>query len=289
TELQCLEKISLICKENSIDGIDLKVLRSLADKMESIFPEFEVIKHHQHDGVLEELRDNIKNLIGSGIEYRPPGLFITSFCKSGDLLSQWRGYAHEDQGISIGFDSVTLRKLNATASLSPVLYGEEAEPLFKWFKESISLGKVFDNIHVKFEEKNYKLLNDEEIFAEDIGGLDGTQTIHESIRLALPKLVRVESLMQGALIMAASIKRTEFSEEDEWRLTTHKRNPKFLVTNNRLRPYQELLISDCKKERAIREIIVGPHVHQKKNYDILREMIPLRFGIDVSCSSIPLV
>jgi len=48
-------------------------------------------------------------------------MYIVCFCKSGDLLSQWRGYG-VDQGYALGFDKTKLASLNI-GEIAPVQYG----------------------------------------------------------------------------------------------------------------------------------------------------------------------
>jgi hypothetical protein len=45
-------------------------------------------------------------------------LFAACFCKDGDLLSQWRGYAGGTQGYSIGFDANALRQCASTVDFT---------------------------------------------------------------------------------------------------------------------------------------------------------------------------
>ena len=45
-------------------------------------------------------------------------IFTACFCKDGDLLSQWRGYATEGGGIAIGFDAPELKSTAARAGFA---------------------------------------------------------------------------------------------------------------------------------------------------------------------------
>jgi len=48
--------------------------------------------------------------------------YVVSFCRNGDLLSQWRGYAHPG-GYSLGFDPAVLNGLTGQhVMLAPVVY-----------------------------------------------------------------------------------------------------------------------------------------------------------------------
>lgn len=60
----------------------------------------------------------------------PEGIFIASFCRKRDLLSQWRGYAGA-QGYAIGISRSGLSQSarNDSVELSPVTYGEPGADL----------------------------------------------------------------------------------------------------------------------------------------------------------------
>lgn len=53
----------------------------------------------QHDSKVIELWDKVMN----AISYNPTKLYATCFSSSADCLSQWRGYAKDGTGLSIGF------------------------------------------------------------------------------------------------------------------------------------------------------------------------------------------
>lgn len=54
--------------------------------------------------IFDKLCDNMKTTKESNI-------CVGSFCKSGDLLGQWRAYANDGSGIAIGFNSQELSKI----------------------------------------------------------------------------------------------------------------------------------------------------------------------------------
>jgi Protein of unknown function (DUF2971) len=52
--------------------------------------------------------------------------FIACFCGDGDLLSQWRGYSHQGQGISVGFRADILKNVMG-ARINNVIYDREMQ------------------------------------------------------------------------------------------------------------------------------------------------------------------
>ena len=71
-----------------------------------------------------EFIGEIRNLfIESSTTMKP---FVASFSKNGDVLSQWRAYAKDGTGFSLGFDARKLKNLSKIRILE-VLYDEEAQ------------------------------------------------------------------------------------------------------------------------------------------------------------------
>jgi hypothetical protein len=56
--------------------------------------------------------------------------YITCFSRKGDLLSQWRAYGDDGRGVSIGFDSKLLYKVDSRKNdiyVEDVLYDKEKQ------------------------------------------------------------------------------------------------------------------------------------------------------------------
>lgn len=76
-------------------------------------------------------------------------VFATSFCETPDKLSQWRGYANDGGGVSIGFNVEKLEKVSPLR-LSKVKYGESI------IYELEIIIKSFFNHKVKIKENEIK-------------------------------------------------------------------------------------------------------------------------------------
>src|SRR5258708_904583 len=112
--------------------------------------------------------------------------YVISFCPNGDLLSQWRGYAHPG-GYSIGFDPNLLKGLTSShVMLAPVIY-DRAEQESKIGDLVLRWSKVFD-------------------------GADPTNFNPQVIRLG------AFAFAQTLSFLAALFKDDGFREEAEWRL-----------------------------------------------------------------------
>lgn len=118
--------LRLCSTEYMNDSKELKIIRDLSDKT---FLEIHNIPYE--DKRVEE----IKTLLNENYES-----FIISFSKHRDLLSQWRDYADNSNGVSIGFDVDGLvKRLNTLMSnsiklkellhigLRPVIYNTDTQ------------------------------------------------------------------------------------------------------------------------------------------------------------------
>ena len=163
-------------------------------------------------------------------------VYITCFSESRDLLSQWRSYAQDGQGLCIGFSKRYLEELN--------------EPHFSRFDKVI----YKDNAQARFINK----IVNENIKKMSFKGVGHTAAeMADDYRLQFPMF-----------------KNPSFEEEKEWRLIlssipTHHHNmhsgsgifcylaPKYRTTNNNLISYIEMDFSKIKSS-FVKEVWIGP-------------------------------
>jgi hypothetical protein len=152
----------------------------------------------------------------------------------GDRLSQWRGYADDGRGVSIGFNQQFLRTLAATngpASLQQVAYDLDAQKqrvreIFPHIKKLAELGGL--------SPPRQGLLMVDAEFSE---------------RLADHKRYyrQIFDIIAGLQPIWFSFKNPAFREEQEWRLTVSVLpidHTDYRAANGRLIPYQELQLDD---------------------------------------------
>jgi hypothetical protein len=220
---------SLTCSNDAFEGKVVKdILSGFAENVEGEHPHFKTIF---------KVLDSVFTIYD--------GL---GFCLSedGDLLSQWRGYADNGQGLSIGFNQKYFEKLSKklksedtkSFSLRQVLYERNAQeerlrPLYNGLMKGFNLEKA---------ETNAGKAN---------------------------KLRTVMTILQG--IMESSIhlfdlKSPAFSEEKEWRLIAglvkahepgDKADCQFKASPDRLVPYRLLNLEKIGIP-VINKIILGP-------------------------------
>ena len=223
------------------------------DTMEGRLVNGALVRLAERDGLDAKTRDRLRDNVGlmTGLI---DGL---GFCLSeeGDLLSQWRGYADDAQGVSIGFSYQYLEKLadlyehtgTSGFTLHKVEYEPDAheakvEPTYRELRHSIDTG-AFQLKQIKFPSDPRTKLSErnEKIFNAALTFIKKTMTL-------LPYLFELKS--------------PAFKEEREWRLVSvllrdladdclHR------PVRNRILPYRSFELLSCGIQ-AIMEVILGP-------------------------------
>jgi len=181
------------------------------------------------------------------------------FCLSeeGDLLSQWRGYAADATGVSIGFSKEYLEQFAKSSrgqkisgfSLNKVEYEpEKQESLIK--PTYIEIKKLIDDGAFKYPARNTLLgaRSDEEINVDN-----------ESFKAAFSNFSMTVLTLFAKLFL---LKTNAFREEQEWRLISYFTKPgddvcSFRALNDRIVPYREFEMLKLGSE-SIMEVILGP-------------------------------
>ena len=179
-------------------------------------------------------------------------IYITCFSEKPDQLSQWKGFANQGSGFSVGFDSKEL------------FFNKRSYPYVL-----CSLKKV------KYDEIIQK-----NILVKDLN------SFYEKLIKIKPEFYKYESLEdEASSVLAYSLfkhsiyfKHKAFEEENEWRIVTPDlstfngiRNKeavivKFMSNNNNIIPYIELKLKPKhssfrnKQKLPIDEIIIGPKI-----------------------------
>lgn len=181
------------------------------------------------------------------------------FCLSeeADLLSQWRGYADDGRGVSIGFDLAYLEELaeaaSTTASPGFAIHRVEYDsvrqealirPTYEELRSLIAAGA--------FRGKGLRNLLDvrtpEQIAAEDLA-------IGQANKSLILKLLEL-------LPMLFALKVPAFREEAEWRLVSMLGGKRFedclfRSCRGKIVPYREFKLQSLSRP-AIAEVVLGP-------------------------------
>lgn len=182
------------------------------------------------------------------------------FCLSedGDLLSQWRGFAANATGVSIGFSTEYLNWLSeASAShdrsgftlkkieYEPSVHESCVDPVYLKIKDSMAAGafKTLGRRSLLFDSRT-----DEEIQCDDSSIRSAHSKLFEDTLQLLPELFR--------------LKAHAFREEREWRALSYlvkggEDDCSHRVVHDRVIPYRKIELIEFERHPIV-EVILGP-------------------------------
>lgn len=218
----------------------------------------------------ERLRDSIAFMEGmlDGLGF--------ALSEDGDLLSQWRGYADDARGVSIGFNRMFLEKFAESSKNKKTpgfdLYKVEyeanthetkVEPTYRELRRLIDAGAFkIPGIRTLLDNRT------EEEVAMEVENIKGVQrALYFKILELFPHLFR--------------LKMPAFKEEREWRLVSilmHDSSDECLYrsTQNRVIPYRVFKLSQSDIP-AIEEVVLGPK-HETPIHVVESMLIQAGFG-----------
>jgi hypothetical protein len=181
------------------------------------------------------------------------------FCLSenGDLLSQWRGYANDASGVSIGFSDEYLELLSRETKSQ----GGAGFTLQKVEYENATQVELIRPAYAEIKE----LIDKGAFRFPAIGGILGRRT-DEEIEKETRETKKIFSQLSMAVLMLFSklylLKAKAFREEREWRLISYlvkeaEDHCSFRASHDRIIPYREFKIPPLSKD-AITEVYLGP-------------------------------
>lgn len=185
---------------------------------------------------------------------------VLGFCLSenGDLLSQWRGYAGDATGVSIGFSSQYLWDLSEKISNSKRPSFGIKKVLYNRAEHEECLRPVLAEIMELIQQGAFRTLGRRSLLdartTDEIRAEDG-KTVELVNRLS-------QTLLVSTLAHQFLLKMPAFSEEQEWRVLSHcvrltHGDVKFRASGNKIVPYREYMFDDsC--GNPIRQVILGP-------------------------------
>ena len=233
---------------------DTKEFNHGIELLESIFNS--QITNEETEGIFNHLRSDVKTIYSLD-------RYVTCFSKNGDLLSQWRSYGNQGNGIAIGFEPREIENsLDEFVNGINIIYDES-------FQKSII--QEYIKISLDYFESNKELF--------DWSGFDYDFLVSRSIL----------EFLEGVL---AGFKHPSFLEEQEFRIEynidgsinkPHDKKLYFRNSNNLVIPYIKLFSKFAKSEvneidelddfikmklgemLPIKEIILGPSLDYEMN------------------------
>jgi hypothetical protein len=194
-------------------------------------------------------------------------IMVASFSEEGDQLSQWRGYAGESTGVSVGFDLRGIRPpldVETTVTFAPCVYEEsDKRALLKAVlaQYQAQLQKWWDSTASLTRKKHFE------------SGGTYPQFPHEIDPKGVREVIgRCQTILQFDLLRVAPLlKDKSFSEEKEWRLVLPveairiptNQTIEFRPTRNALVPYIAYPLNVPNQEGSIfcNDLILGPGNH----------------------------
>ena len=200
-------------------------------------------------------------LRGEKTYVRTPDLYLVSFSRARDLLSQWRGYTRYGNGYMLHLSEAAVAE--ALAPDQQLL-----ECTYPTQLEDVDL-KGLDDL-LRGEPESFYQLN--EYFGTD--PKDPHVPPAGTLRKVLPLETHMSSAMARALELMATSKHPSFAEEQEWRIVAHvdKSDPAVSV-----RPSENGLVDFVTvplPSSVLTGVTVGPGVHQARQVQVVRRLFP---------------
>ena len=204
------------------------------------------------------LKDAEKGILSKDTQ----NLFVASFSRNGDQLSQWRGYGKGGRGVSLGFDLRKLRppaELDSAFAFGPCVY----KPVFKAEVIQSSIDKLrsvaegWSNSMSQDLELAVQQGKDLESFAKSVTSPEAMGLLHATTQAFLVEIFR----------FIPFLKHESFEEEAEWRLVAPLKpgaSVKFVKRFVRHGPSMLLptvnpsLKGTGEQELPLKQVIIGP-------------------------------
>lgn len=196
-------------------------------------------------------------------------IMVASFTEEGDQLSQWRGYADNSRGVSIGFDLRHIRppsNIGTAVTFAPCLYKQAdksalLKSAFAYYRNGLQ--QWWDSINDIARQKAKSSVGDPQFV---------TQLISEHSKELDEVIWRGFTNLQFDLLRIAPLLKDEaFSEEKEWRLVLPhetimlptKHPLEFRPSRDTLVPYIAYPLLSPNQEGPIfcTDVILGPGSH----------------------------
>lgn len=165
---------------------------------------FKYKEHNGIEGIVDILTD-VSQFINNTYDSGSLTSFVSCFCEKGDVLSQWRGYANDGKGCSVGFSLKDLKEYcentNGTIRIDKVEYVDEKQ-----------LNSIISNAAQKCINELMNLKNKSENF------LTNKQS---NLRGELTDIIMMflfKDYLERIVLDSLKYKWNAFQEEHEWRI-----------------------------------------------------------------------
>lgn len=236
-------------------AIRLSALAQSNDSLEGRLVERAIVRLATRDGRPRNEIEWFKFLVGQIYE-KMDGL---AFClsESGDLLSQWRGYANDANGLSIGFSVDYFKWLEARARGSSAPRLELTKAAYQESEHDTAIEAVYAKIKSQVDSGALQVppsafLSDERV----------PEQSSADVKMAVRAMIDIYDQLLPLETSLYKLKSSAFSEEREWRMLSHisrGSDPAIMwfPKPDLLVPFKEAPLSPGPL-RPIVEVILGP-------------------------------
>lgn len=181
--------------------------------------------------------------------------------RNGDLLSQWRGYAEDGTGFSIGFNEGYLTELAEITterfSIDEVIYDADMQAL--------ALTPAFERIKGYIEEGAYGAMKYDTLLTSE----DEKKAYAEHNKKLRELSGKADMALGGLIKKFFHFKSDAFAEEDEVRLISTTYHPidkndktedaiRYRHARGKIVPYREIELEKMVHHQAIDDVVLGP-------------------------------
>ncbi|HEY4354683.1 MAG TPA: DUF2971 domain-containing protein [Acidobacteriaceae bacterium] len=255
-----------------------KLVQEFVDSIPDLCPNGWSQKTH-----LQVLLDHL--IAGSFLSSRKTQVFVASFSTAEDQLSQWRGYSGDTTGVSLGFDLKSFRLPAARLSavtFAPCVYADVdkkrliAHAMGKFIESGSALWKEAGD-PVFLSETIQKLMEQNPHLSFDEAAEQVKQTTTEWQKQETHRVATV--LAFDLFRLAALLKDSSFSEEQEWRLVLPVMSGStptvypihYRTGSTSLIPYIKFPLMPGRKDPVpLKAVILGPGSDTQTGVDSMR-------------------
>jgi len=236
-------------------SICLSALSLSSDTMEGKLVTDVISQMAKSDGLDQANIQRLKESV-SYLEQIMEGL---GFCLSekGDLLSQWRGYADDASGVSIGFSKKYLEKLSEHRP-NPQKSGFTLQKVeYEYESQKKRIQATYDKIKDYIKQGAYKPLRYKTILR-----IKTDEEIEAENKITKKAFMDLSLTILPLIFELFLLKTKAFQEEQEWRLISHlliigDDECCFRSFPDKIVPYRKFSLSNL-EENSIVKVILGP-------------------------------
>lgn len=239
----------------------------------------------------DEARNHIEQLINDISQYLMHQSLITCFSLEKDLLSQWRAYGKDGEGVAIGFDFNYLKKLlkgQKRVFVDKVIYSKSSQEdaiRTKMFVPALNyMRNMFENDKVKCSEDFNEYFIEEfdcfcevlDVTTEDVFALLKNSAFSEEKEVRIVYNTGIYKEIETNDLKEMLNEEIHVGKKRELVITPIQ----YQVKENKLVAYADMNFENCISNGIIKEIVIGPKA-KISEVDIRQFLLTCKFEDDI--------